>query len=254
VEAATRRIVFEDGSKPLRPADLGPPHEAPKVVRDAGLVNASGWIPVEPQTLEVKSANAPGRVYAAGDVTVVPLPGRYKPDMPLSLPKAGVFAHAHGEVIAHQIAAQLTGATPDASWRRRLPRNRRQARSRADATFSAAPVMRKQPPDEHSSATSSTVARQLKPVAATRSSASRHPELLHYEHLKLLVLKHPSSRARSHHPAESARGRRPGRWSPNSKRQLGSERAQQLARLRVVAVLLHVHREARAEVEKSCRA
>jgi len=87
-----------------------------KVVRDAGLVNASGWIPVDPQTLEVKSANAAGRVYAAGDVTVVPLPGRYKPDMPLALPKAGVFAHAHGEVIAHRIAAQLAGTAPSESF------------------------------------------------------------------------------------------------------------------------------------------
>jgi len=33
-----------------------------------------------------------GRGLRVGDVTTVPLPGRFKPDMPLSLPKAGVFA------------------------------------------------------------------------------------------------------------------------------------------------------------------
>jgi sulfide:quinone oxidoreductase len=117
VDGAARRIEFEDGT--AAGYDLlitVPPHEAPRVVRDAGLVNASGWIPVDPQTLEVKAPAAAGRVYAAGDVTVVPLPGRYKPDMPLSLPKAGVFAQAHGQVAAQQIAARLAGATPSTAF------------------------------------------------------------------------------------------------------------------------------------------
>jgi sulfide:quinone oxidoreductase len=154
VDAAARRIVFEDGS------DAGfdllisvPPHEAPKVVRDAGLVNASGWVPVDPQTLEVKSPAAAARVYAAGDVTAVPLPGRYKPDMPLSLPKAGVFAHAHGEVIAHQIAAKLAGTSPGATFDGvgycYLETGGGRA-VKADGSFFELPnpVMRKQPPDE----------------------------------------------------------------------------------------------------------
>lgn len=112
VDGTARRIVFEDGTEARYDLLISvPPHEAPPVVRDAGLVGPSGWIPVDPQTLEVNSGGAGGRVYAAGDVTAVPLPGRYKPDLPLSLPKAGVFAQAHGEVIAHQIAAKLAGRT-----------------------------------------------------------------------------------------------------------------------------------------------
>jgi sulfide:quinone oxidoreductase len=172
VDAATRRIVFEDGSEAGYDLLISvPPHEAPKVVRDAGLVNPSGWIPVDPQTLEAKAANAPGRVYAAGDVTVVPLPGRYKPDMPLALPKAGVFAHAHGEVIAHRIAAQLAGAAPDATFGGvgycYLETGGGRA-VKADGSFFALPhpVMSKQAPDEAQFRDKlEWVARQLKPVA-----------------------------------------------------------------------------------------
>jgi sulfide:quinone oxidoreductase len=49
------------------------------------------------------------RVYAIGDLCKVPLPGRFKPEVPLVLPKAGVFAEAHGRVGAHQIAAEVLG-------------------------------------------------------------------------------------------------------------------------------------------------
>jgi len=111
VDGAARRVVFEDGGEARYDLLVAiPPHEAPKVVRDAQLTNASGWIPVDPQTLQVKTVA--GEVYAVGDVTVVPLPGRYKPDVALSLPKAGVFAEAQGRVVAHQIAAKLLGAVP----------------------------------------------------------------------------------------------------------------------------------------------
>lgn len=172
VDAATRRIVFEDGSEAGYDLLISvPPHEAPKVVRDAGLVNASGWIPVDPQTLEVKSADTGGRVYAAGDVAVVPLPGRYKPDMPLVLPKAGVFAQQHGEVVAHQIAARLKGTAPDASFGGvgycYLETGGGRA-VKADGAFFALPhpVMRKQPPDEAQMRDKlDWVARQLAPRA-----------------------------------------------------------------------------------------
>jgi sulfide:quinone oxidoreductase len=106
VDAASRRITFENGSS--APFDLLiviPPHEAPATVRAAGLTDASGWIPVDPKTLKTSV----DRVYAIGDLCKVPLPGRFKPEMPLVLPKAGVFAEAHGRVVAHQIAAEVLG-------------------------------------------------------------------------------------------------------------------------------------------------
>jgi sulfide:quinone oxidoreductase len=48
-------------------------------------------------------------VWAIGDVATVPLPGRYKPDVPLVLPKAAVFAQAQAKVVAEQIAAHAQG-------------------------------------------------------------------------------------------------------------------------------------------------
>lgn len=48
-------------------------------------------------------------VIAPGDVTSIPLPGGWKPDVPLMLPKAGVFAHAQAQVVARRIAAEALG-------------------------------------------------------------------------------------------------------------------------------------------------
>jgi sulfide:quinone oxidoreductase len=99
------RAVFEDGEAGFDLCIAVPPHEAPKVARDTGLTNASGWIPVDPKTLRT----AVDRVWAIGDVTAVPLPGRYKPDSALSLPKAAVFAEAHAKAVAAQIAGAKEG-------------------------------------------------------------------------------------------------------------------------------------------------
>lgn len=112
VDGAARRVLFSDGSEARYDLLIAiPPHEAPKVVRDAQLTGPSGWIPVDPKTLQVRQPTGATGVYAVGDVTVVPLPGRYKADIALSLPKAGVFAEAHGRIAAHQIAARISGQT-----------------------------------------------------------------------------------------------------------------------------------------------
>lgn len=89
-----------------------PPHRAPRLVQEAGLTNAGGWVPVNAQTLET------GRdgVFATGDVTAIPIPGRWKPDVPLMLPKAGVFAHVQSKIVAERIAAQIEGRTPTQSF------------------------------------------------------------------------------------------------------------------------------------------
>ncbi len=108
VNETDQRVLFEDGSEVRYDLLIAiPPHEAPKLVRDAQLTNQSGWIPVDPQTLRVKTRPEVSKLYAVGDVATLPLPGRYKPDVALSLPKAGVFAEAHGLVVAHQIAAEI---------------------------------------------------------------------------------------------------------------------------------------------------
>ncbi len=110
VDTAAHRLQFEG----REPADFDllvtiPPHRSPRVVREAGLTNEAGWVPVDRATLGTRYE----RVYAIGDVTSITIPGRWKPDVSLQLPKAGVFAHAQGEVVARRIAAEITGSAPD---------------------------------------------------------------------------------------------------------------------------------------------
>lgn len=100
VDTAQRVVEFNDGSQ--APFDLlayVPPHRAPKVVKDAGLTGESGWVGVDKHTLQTRFP----QVYAIGDVVGIPLP------MGKPLPKAGVFAHAQGEVVANNIALAITG-------------------------------------------------------------------------------------------------------------------------------------------------
>lgn len=104
------KLVFENGITSRYDLLLiVPPHTAPEVVRKANLTDESGWIPVERESLRTKFEN----VYAIGDITSIKLPGQYKPDKPLNLPKAGVFAHYQAEVLAHNISAEIKGQKSD---------------------------------------------------------------------------------------------------------------------------------------------
>jgi len=106
-EVDAQRITFENGVT----ADFDllayvPPHRAPRVVGEAGLVDDSGWIPVDRNTLDTQF---PG-VYAIGDVTGIPL------EMGKPLPMAGVFAEREAEVVAQNIALDITGKGKPASY------------------------------------------------------------------------------------------------------------------------------------------
>lgn len=100
VDPVARRLSFANGAT----AEFDvlvyvPPHRAPAVVREAGLVDASGWIPVDRATFTTRFPD----VFAIGDVTTVPL------TMGKPLPKAGVFAHAQAEVVAANLVRAWTG-------------------------------------------------------------------------------------------------------------------------------------------------
>ena len=82
-----------------------PPHRGPRLSRASGLANETGWVPVDRATLRTAHEN----VYAIGDATTISIPGRWKPDVPLMLPKAGVFAHDQAAVVARRIAAEIIG-------------------------------------------------------------------------------------------------------------------------------------------------
>ena len=105
----SRELLFE-GKEAFRYDLLVaiPPHRSPSVARQSGLTNEAGWIPVNHATLETRHPN----VYAIGDITAIPLPGRWKPDAPLMLPKAGVFAHAEAQIVARRIALEIAGTRP----------------------------------------------------------------------------------------------------------------------------------------------
>jgi len=76
-----------------------PPHRVPQVLRPAKLADASGWVPVDPSTLQTRHP----RVFAIGDATSIRLP------VGMFLPKAGVFADEEARVVAENIAAELAG-------------------------------------------------------------------------------------------------------------------------------------------------
>ena len=99
VEVASREIVLTSDAR--IPYDLlvgVPPHRAPGFVRDAGLVDGGGWVPVDARTLETSADH----VFAIGDVAAIKLANG------MFLPKAGVFAHRQAEAVAKAIAAELT--------------------------------------------------------------------------------------------------------------------------------------------------
>ena len=76
-----------------------PPHRIPQALDGSNLVNQTGWVPVDRQTLRTSYDN----IYAIGDITAVTLPNGKL------LPKAGVFAHFEAQVVANNIAADILG-------------------------------------------------------------------------------------------------------------------------------------------------
>ena len=100
-------VIFANERRPFDLLLGVPPHRPPAVVRESGLVSDSGWVSVQPRTLETQF---PG-VYAIGDVVQVAM-ANGKP-----LPKAGVFAEAMGETVADRIAATFAGQEPEATFK-----------------------------------------------------------------------------------------------------------------------------------------
>jgi len=106
-EVRPRSVHFADGSEEAFDVLLAvPPHRCPRVLVEAGLAPAGGWAAPDPRTLELPYPD----VYAVGDCTAIPLANG------MQLPKAGVFAHAEGEVVAQRIADRLAGRQPEATF------------------------------------------------------------------------------------------------------------------------------------------
>lgn len=105
VDADAHEAGFADGDEPFDLLIAIPPHRPPQFVADSPLAGPQGWIPVDAQTLR-----AGDNVHAIGDVTAIKLPSG------MMLPKAGVFAHAEGEVVADNLAHAAAGTQPAARF------------------------------------------------------------------------------------------------------------------------------------------
>lgn len=80
-----------------------PPQMAGGIAADAGLTDASGWVPVDPATFAARQAEG---VHVVGDATLAS-----------PMPKSGFCANAQGKVAAAAILADLAGqAPPEASF------------------------------------------------------------------------------------------------------------------------------------------
>ena len=107
IDPQARELVLAGGARAGYDLLLGiPAHRPPAAAATSGLASGTGFLPADPATL---ATSAEG-VFAIGDVTAVPLAGGK------FLPKAGVFAEAQAKVVAANIAADLAGRRPTATF------------------------------------------------------------------------------------------------------------------------------------------
>ncbi|MCP8316040.1 MAG: NAD(P)/FAD-dependent oxidoreductase [archaeon] len=107
VDNKNKELTFEKGEKIK--FDLlftVPPHKTPNVVKESGLTDASGWMPVDRKNLRTKYDD----LYAIGDVIALKLPSG------MMLPKAGVFAEHQARIVAHNIASEILGHNGVKDW------------------------------------------------------------------------------------------------------------------------------------------
>jgi sulfide:quinone oxidoreductase len=101
IDSSTRKLIFERGEVSFDLLVGVPPHAIPGAVREAGLTDETGWVPVDLQTLETSH---PG-IFAIGDITSIRQPN----PTGLFLPKAGVFADEQARVVARNISGEILG-------------------------------------------------------------------------------------------------------------------------------------------------
>lgn len=106
IDPAKRKVLFEIDDTSYDLLVGVPPHRAPAPVSEGQLTDASGWIPVDANTLQTRH---PG-VYAIGDVTAVRLANG------MFLPKAGVFADGQARIVTENIAAEIDGRSGESRF------------------------------------------------------------------------------------------------------------------------------------------
>jgi sulfide:quinone oxidoreductase len=107
ISPGDRTIVPSDGEPHKVDLLLAvPPHRAPEVVSYSGLIGSSGWMHVDPHTLQTEHEG----IYAIGDINNIRLANGK------NLPMAGVFAHAEAKVVADEIVAEINGRHSDSAF------------------------------------------------------------------------------------------------------------------------------------------
>ena len=99
IDPNKREIQFGDKKEKFDLLAYVPPHKVSQALAKTGLLTETGWVKVDPKTLQTESP----QVFALGDAVSIKLPSG------LPLPKAGVFAHGEAEVVARNIAAKVSG-------------------------------------------------------------------------------------------------------------------------------------------------
>lgn len=106
VNPGTQTLAFEGGETAHYDLLITvPPHQVPSVVRETLLMDGKPFVPVDKLTMRTAFDD----VYAIGDMTLIAT-------ATLPLPKAGVFAHAEAEVVAHNIASAISGKGQDKTF------------------------------------------------------------------------------------------------------------------------------------------
>jgi sulfide:quinone oxidoreductase len=105
-EIKEKSVVTEGGEIQHDSVFAIPKHVAPSVLKDSGLIDETGWVPVNSTTLATMSPN----VYAIGDCAGTRIPKG------TLLPRAGILAEEQGKVVAQNIIQEIQGMEKSARF------------------------------------------------------------------------------------------------------------------------------------------
>ena len=98
VDAATRTLVTDFGRHTAAVANVIPPQKAGRIAEVAGVVDRTGWCPIDPVTFE--SRLVPG-IHVIGDAAIAG-----------AMPKSAFAANSQAKTCAAAVARLLAGAAP----------------------------------------------------------------------------------------------------------------------------------------------
>ena len=98
VDAATRMLVTDFGRHTAAVANVIPPQKAGRIAEVAGVVDRTGWCPIDPVTFE--SRLVPG-IHVIGDAAIAG-----------AMPKSAFAANSQAKTCAAAVARLLAGAAP----------------------------------------------------------------------------------------------------------------------------------------------